>query len=128
MTKLERRLSAHFIEDEFRCPCPCGKVYVDPRLLSILEQLRDLTGRPVIISSGYRCPTHNADVGGTPQSAHLTGEAADMVCAISTERHGMIKTLLSLGVSRIGIGRTFIHVDVSDTLPQGVIWVYGEVV
>ncbi len=33
----------------------------------------------VKISSGYRSPGHNADVGGAPNSDHLTGAAADFV-------------------------------------------------
>jgi hypothetical protein len=29
-----------------------------------------------------------------------------------------------LGVQRIGIGQTFLHIDVSRTLPQQVVWLY----
>lgn len=45
----------------------------------VLEPLREHFGVPVIISSGYRCPTLNKAVGGVPNSQHVKGEAADIV-------------------------------------------------
>ncbi len=122
------KLSEHFDEDEFVCRCGCGKVHVDPRLVYLLEKARALLGRPIVIHSGFRCPAHNKAVGGKPNSAHLTGEAADIVCAFSGDRFDLIRTFITLGVTRIGIGFKggFIHVDVSETLPQRVIWGYEE--
>ena len=46
-----------------------------------LEQVRALLGNnPIHISSGYRCSALNAAVRGVPDSAHLTGFAADIEC------------------------------------------------
>lgn len=45
-----------------------------------LEGLRTLLGAPVIVSSGYRCPALNKAVGGQPNSQHMLGEAADIIC------------------------------------------------
>lgn len=42
-----------------------------------LEMVRSILGRPMIISSGYRCPELNARVGGSQTSAHCQGLAAD---------------------------------------------------
>lgn len=39
-----------------------------------------MVGRPIVISSGYRCPELNKAVGGVATSQHLKGEAADIVC------------------------------------------------
>lgn len=117
-------LSEHFDESEFVCP-DCQTVHVDPGLTYLLEKARELLGRPIVIHSGFRCPNHNAAVGGTPQSAHLTGEAADIVCAFSADRYDLLRTFLTLGVTRIGIGAGFIHVDVSMTLPQRCAWTYS---
>lgn len=44
----------------------------------VLEPLRQHVGKPVIISSGYRCKALNKAVGGVATSQHLTGEAADI--------------------------------------------------
>ena len=44
----------------------------------VLEPLRQHVGKPVVIGSGYRCPTLNKAVGGVTNSQHMTGEAADL--------------------------------------------------
>ena len=117
-------ISRNFSSSEFECRCPCKKVRVDPRLLELLELARAITGKPIVIHSGFRCPAHNAAVGGKPNSAHLTGEAADIVCTFSSDRYDLLRTFLTLGATRIGVGAGFIHVDVSQALPQRCLWTY----
>ena len=75
----EGYLSPHFKEAEFACN-HCGKLHPDgvpQELIDALERIRTHYGVPVNINSGYRCPTHNANVGGAPNSLHLQGKAAD---------------------------------------------------
>ena len=43
-----------------------------------LDELRRLYGRPIIITSGYRCPALNKAVGGKPNSQHVKGQAVDI--------------------------------------------------
>ena len=50
------------------------------RLAQGLEQVQALTGFPLDISSGYRCPELNARVGGARTSQHTRGQAADFTC------------------------------------------------
>lgn len=46
-----------------------------------LERIRALLGdKPLHVNSGYRCPTLNRVVGGAPDSAHMQGWAADIIC------------------------------------------------
>lgn len=45
---------------------------------NILEPLRVKAGRPVIVSSAYRCGLINRGVGGSETSQHCDGEAADL--------------------------------------------------
>ena len=45
---------------------------------NVLDPLRLNWGRPVIVTSGYRCPALNKAVGGASSSQHATGEAADI--------------------------------------------------
>lgn len=47
------------------------------RLAYLLEELRVIAGGPLVVSSAYRTPEHNAEIGGVADSRHLTGEAAD---------------------------------------------------
>ena len=44
----------------------------------VLEPLRVAMGRPINISSGYRCEQLNKAVGGVYNSQHLKGQAADI--------------------------------------------------
>ena len=46
----------------------------------VLEPLRKMLGHPVRINSGYRSARLNKEVGGVPNSYHLTGRAADIFC------------------------------------------------
>lgn len=46
--------------------------------VSVLEPLRAELGRPITISSGFRCPKLNKAVGGVEQSQHMYGQAADL--------------------------------------------------
>ena len=44
----------------------------------VLDPLRDAWGKPVIVTSGYRCAMLNRIVGGAANSQHTTGMAADI--------------------------------------------------
>lgn len=45
---------------------------------NVLDPLREMYGKPIYISSGYRCPELNKAVGGVSGSQHKTGQAADI--------------------------------------------------
>lgn len=51
------------------------------RLADYLDVIRAKLGKPISISSGYRCPRLNKAVGGVVNSQHLKGLAADLVCS-----------------------------------------------
>lgn len=44
----------------------------------LLDCVREAIDRPIIVTSGYRSPDHNAAVGGVPNSAHVLGWAVDV--------------------------------------------------
>lgn len=46
----------------------------------VLEPVRERLGKPIVVNSGFRCPVHNAAVGGVANSQHMKGEAADITC------------------------------------------------
>ena len=45
---------------------------------NVLDPLRELYGKPIIVSSGFRCNDLNMAVGGAKTSQHMNGEAADI--------------------------------------------------
>ena len=115
----------YFNIDEFDSPDEPGSgQYMDDDFLEMLDRARDFAGVPFVINSGYRTKAHNLKVGGTKNSAHLDGFAADIRCNASRERMYIVGALLEAGFNRIGIGNGFIHVDNDPTKPDDVIWTY----
>lgn len=95
---------------EFRCR-HCGKLKLNINLLLKLEELRTTLGnKPMIINSGYRCITHNNNVGGIRTSEHLKGNAADIrVVGTSPDNVHKVADTMFNGVGKYN---TFTHVDV----------------
>lgn len=74
----------YFKEGEFACKCcrqfpPSVRENIEALVDNVLDPARQKYGGPVLVNSGYRCPKHNAEVGGVPRSQHMVGEAADVV-------------------------------------------------
>lgn len=107
-------LSKNFSTAEFACHCGCGFAAPDPRLVVLLQAIRDHFDAPVKVLSGCRCAAHNKKVGGAKKSQHLLGFAADIaVEGISSTV--LVKELEQHFYSRIGgLGAYpgFVHVDV----------------
>jgi uncharacterized protein YcbK (DUF882 family) len=83
-------------------------------LVQRLQRLRDDFKLPIQITSGYRCPEHNAAIGGSKASQHMQGKAVD----ISTknlsahDRYRLIQLIFKIGTfTGVGIGDGKIHVD-----------------
>lgn len=123
-------LSEHFDSEEFLCQCtdlrcPGKSTPPHPGLIARLEVMRQVVRVPLIVRSGVRCPAHNAAVGGAPDSAHVTAEAADLRCVTSRDRANFLRAAITAGFRRIGIAAQFIHVDVARGYhDQDVIWLY----
>ena len=104
-------LSPHFGRSEFACKCGCGFDTVDTELLRILENIRGYFDKPVYITSACRCIAHNEAEGGTNNSQHLKGRAADVIVkgVEPDDVAAFLETILLHG----GVGRysTFTHVD-----------------
>lgn len=113
----------YFEKLEFRCPC-CKKVDMNADFLNLLDRARDLAGIPFIINSGYRCWTHNKMSGGSASSSHLKGLAVDIRAKTSGQKYLIVKGLLDVGITRIGISDKFIHADVDKAKDREVLWRY----
>ncbi len=99
----EPQASGHFLMSEYACDCAgyCDgwPAQMSPALLERIEALRCQLNRPVIITSGVRCPRRNAEVGGIPHSWHLSGHAADLYCpGVSVPALAETAESLGLGV------------------------------
>lgn len=104
-----------FKRAEFNSPDALGSgEMMNTRLIFGLDALRAVLGRPLVINSGYRTKRHNTAIKGAPASAHLTGEAVDISTAgwPKEDRAKLIAYALKLGFTGIGVGATFIHLDI----------------
>lgn len=61
-------------------PTPEAVKAIENLVINLLQPLRVMYGKRMVINSGYRCPELNKAVGGVPTSQHMKGEAADVAC------------------------------------------------
>lgn len=108
---------------EFECRDGCtmpteARQNIEALVENVLDPARERYGGPITVNSGYRCPRHNADVGGVRNSQHTKGEAAD-ICPVKSEKIKVKSELERLGRLIVENGRfdqliyypTFIHVS-----------------
>lgn len=67
------------------------------RLANYLQRIRNCYGRPISINSGYRCKELNAIVGGTKNSQHVSGEAADLTTGSRNENKRLFELIRRIG-------------------------------
>ena len=99
-----------------------------PDLVVLIGKLEARLNRSLVINSGYRDPGHNHEVGGVENSEHTYSPAqgVDIDCQRSADCFAIVTAAMAEGVTRIGIGRNFVHVGISKDKPQHVIWNYYE--
>lgn len=104
-----------------------GKKFMSKKFIETLDKIREEVGVPFIINSGYRTPEYNArpDVGGVPNSAHIRGRAADIRTPSGYKQKEIAKAAVKHGITRIGFGTNFIHLDNDTTLKHPTTWGYG---
>lgn len=119
----------YFSEAEFkRCSPACSLQDMQQHTLDRLDKARELAGIPFVINSAYRSPEWEKDRDRTGTGAHTTGCAVDIRCNSDANRMKIIKACLAAGFTRVGIGRSYIHVDDDPNKTQNVIWhYYGNV-
>ena len=111
------KLSKNFQRAEFGCGCGCGYDDIDSKLVEKLQCLRDLIGKPIIVTSGCRCKMYNLHIGGVSNSPHLLGLAADIQVS------GMTPVTLAILADRIqyiriGIYDKHLHIDIKPPNPS----------
>ena len=108
---------------------------MDEAFVFALDDLRALTGFPLAVSSGYRCPTHNDNVSSTGRTGpHTTGCAADFL-VYGAQAAALLSRLPEVGITGTGLSQAsstlhkdrFVHVDTLDEAPgrpRPWVWTY----
>ncbi len=112
----------HFNESEFN---EFDKM--DKALLIMLDNLREVYGYPIKLTSTYRSPEHPIEARKTKPGEHAHGAAVDIACIGGEATFKLVKAAIEVGFTRIGISRknNFVHVGVGyDGAPPITIWTY----
>ena len=110
-----------FKRDEFKCS-ETGNNEIQDEFIHALDKLRESCGFPFAITSGYRDPSHSAEIKKERPGQHTLGIAADIAVAGGAQRFMIVSKALELGFSGIGVAKTFVHVDTRTTDPM--LWCY----
>jgi zinc D-Ala-D-Ala carboxypeptidase len=119
--------SKYFTYDELKCK-ETGDYDIHPEFLEVLNKLRERCGFPFVITSGYRSPEHSIEAKKASEGTHALGVAVD-IKANSSQRFKIMQEATTLGVTRFGINKSFIHIDIGDwfkpeRFPRQVVWAY----
>ncbi|MBM7623632.1 YcbK family protein [Sporohalobacter salinus] len=113
-------ITSNFKLKEFESP-DTHEVKVHPKLLQLLQAIRNKLDSALIINSAYRTEEHNRKVGGVDDSQHRKGTAADISFSnLDLDADKLAEVVknqsekLNIGEDNLGIGKynTFVHVDV----------------
>jgi len=122
----------HFPDHETTCHCGCGSNFMDSVFMARLEELRVTYDKPMIVTSGFRCPAHNVEESTTGRSGpHCTGKAVDVKVS-GKDSHKLVGIAFALGFTGVGISqrgphkKRFIHLDTIEPGdgPRPWIWSY----
>ncbi len=112
-------MMTYFVMKEFECRDGCrmpaaAKENIEALVEQVLDPVRRAYGKAICVTSGYRCPSHNARVGGVPQSQHVVGQAADIRPA--EQKDGALERLARTVVAngkwdQMILYPTFIHIS-----------------
>jgi hypothetical protein len=103
-----------------------GKTNMSEAFIRVLDDVRACAGFPFIITSGYRTEAHNAKVGGVANSSHIKGIAVDIAAVTEDQKRTIAECAIRNGITRIGWGRTFIHLDMDSQKTPNIVWGYGN--
>lgn len=112
----DKKITEHFKVGEIACKDGSATYTINSEVLEILEEIRAIAKKPVIINSGYRTPEYNKKVGGSPRSQHVLGNAVDFrISGMTTQDiYELIKAnkLIGTKIKGLGLYNSFVHIDV----------------
>ena len=100
---------------------------MDEKLLSMLDEMREIYGYPIKITSSYRSPEHPIEAAKENPGEHAYGAAVDIVSDSGGKTFRLVKATIEVGFTRIGISRKkgFIHLGIGyPGAPEKTIWTY----
>lgn len=104
-------MSKYFHDLEFKACTPgCNINQMDADFLSVLDELREYCGFPLVLNCAYRSPEWDKERGRSGNSYHTKGLAVDIRCHDAQKRAVIVQYALELGFS-VGVYSSFLHID-----------------
>jgi len=117
----------HFTDHELRCRCGCGEVLMADGFMRRLESIRVAYAKPMRLTSAYRCPAHDKEIGGA--GVHPTGRAVDVLVSGGDARR-LLEIAVTHGITGVGVsqrgphGSRFLHLDDTHGPTRPWVWSY----
>ena len=102
----------YFKKREFTCRCGCGRTDMHPDFLRWMDLVRSIYGRPLQVTSGYRCEEYDISIGG--EGNHPRGKAVDVLVPNAADRHKLAYAVFKVGICRVLIYKNKPHVHIDD--------------
>lgn len=118
-------LSKHFAAHEFQCKDGSTFIFVASELVQVLENCRVYYNKPIIINSGFRTYSHNANTpNASKHSKHCLGMAAD-VYINGVSQTDLYNYFNNLYPNKYGMGiyNSFVHIDIREVKAR---WNYSS--
>lgn len=118
----------NFSASEFRCK-HTGREAMQDDFLRKLQGLRTEFGRAIVISSGYRDPSHPVEARKARPGAHAAGRAVDIKVVSPATMYELLRLAPRYGFTGIGISfrsstPKFLHLDDVTGPSRPAVWVY----
>jgi uncharacterized protein YcbK (DUF882 family) len=123
--KANWELYPNFTKAEFDCK-HTGENNMQHEFMEKLQKIRQVYGKPMKITSGFRSVKHPIEARKTHSNGeHTQGLCADIYCDNGADRFKLVSLALANGITRIGIAKNFLHLGIGGkNLPNNVIWDY----
>lgn len=132
------KILKYFTEDEFRKSSFClpseaslAKTIIEDPVslldwptLKKLDQTRDYAGIPFEVTCSFRSRAWDISQGRSGKSAHTKGYAFDIKANTDHRRFLILRAAILCGWNRIGVAKTYIHLDNDPGLTKQVSWTY----
>lgn len=99
---------------------------LNPKLVDRIILAQRMCGEQFTITSAYRSQGYERSKGRKGSSSHCKGLAVDVSAVNSHLRFKIVAGCILAGFPRLGIGKTFIHIDIDETKPHPIIFHYYE--
>jgi len=106
----------NFTKAEFDCK-HTGENKMRPEFMERLQQIRTAYGKPLVITSGYRAPSHPVEARKARAGEHTYGVACDIAIS-GTDALDLMVIAYGHGIRRIGVKQNgtgrFLHLGMGD--------------